>query len=259
MNTWKTLYLKEMKENRTLFIFLLASTACLEIVALLSFDDGQVMPSPHFLWSFLPYGWFLILPFFLIHSFAQEFKGQTHYLLLSLPISRTQIFAAKAAVVVTISTLLFILSTAGLSTVFVELQTLAERVVDIQFSLSMVDLWVLTSMFYVSAMAVMLGIASGIVGLKLVVRRFPGLAATMFAICVLYFYLSTLPDVLALPAVFGTYEASVLIDSTSPDMVLRMGHPETIVANYMFVVYSLVVGLAAMGLGMWLFEKRAEA
>lgn len=259
MNTWKTLYLKEMKENRTLFIFLLASTACLETVALLSFDDGQVMPSPHFLWSFLPYGWFLILPFFLIHSFAQELKGQTHYLLFSLPISRTQIFAAKTAVVVTISTLLFILSTAGLSTVFVELQTLAERVVDMQISLSAADLWVLASMFYVSAMAVMLGIASGIVGLRLVVRRFPGLAATAFAIFVLYFYLSTLPDVLALPAVFGTYEASVFIDSSSSGGVLRMGSPETIVANFMFVIYSLVVGLAAMGMGMWLFEKRAEA
>lgn|GEM_PF-2356158 len=259
MNTWKTLYLKEVKENRTLFIFLLASTACLQMVALLSFDEGQVVPSPHFLWSFLPYGSFLILPFLLSHSFAQELKGQTHYLLLSLPVSRTQIFAAKVAAVVTLSTLLFILNTAGLSMVFIGLQNLAARGLGLQASLPTVDLWVLASMFYVSAMAVMLGIASGIVGLKLVVRRFSGLAATAFAIFVLYFYFSTLADVLALPAVLGTYEASVWIDSTNPDMVLRMGEPKPIVVNFMFVAHSLVVGLAAMGIGMWLFEKRAEA
>ena len=97
MNTWKTLYIKEIKDNRTLFILLPLVTVFLELVAVLSFDDGQT-PSPHALWSLVPYAFLLILPFVLSHSFAQEVKGQTHYLLLSLPVSRAQIFAAKAAV-----------------------------------------------------------------------------------------------------------------------------------------------------------------
>ena len=90
MNTWKTLYIKEIKDNRTLFILLPLVTVFLELVAVLSFDDAQSTPSPHTLWTLVPYAFLLILPFVLSHSFAQEVKGQTHYLLLSLPVSRTQ-------------------------------------------------------------------------------------------------------------------------------------------------------------------------
>ena len=157
----------------------------------------------------------MFLPFMLSHSFAQEVKGQTHYLLLSLPVSRTRVFSAKVAATVTIATVLFVISTSGLSVVAAELQNLAERYASVRVTFfTTLDLWVLLGMLYVSAMAVMLGIASGISGLKLVVRRFPGLAATAFAVCVLYFYLSTLPDMLALPPIFGTYEATVWIEST---------------------------------------------
>ena len=92
MNTWKTLYIKEIKDNRTLFVLLPLVTVFLELVAVLSFDDGQD-PSLHFLWSFVPYAFLLILPFVLSHSFAQEVKGQTHYLLLSLPVSRARKFS----------------------------------------------------------------------------------------------------------------------------------------------------------------------
>ena len=65
MNTWKTLYIKEMKDNRTLFILLVAMTAFLEIVAVWSLESsidvwssdmqGENF-SPHFLWSVVPYG-----------------------------------------------------------------------------------------------------------------------------------------------------------------------------------------------------------
>ena len=95
MNTWKTLYIKEIKDNRTLFILLPSVTVFLELVAVLSFDDGQSIPSAHALWSVVPYSFVLVLPFLLIHSFAQEIKGQTHYLLLSLPVSRAQVFARQ--------------------------------------------------------------------------------------------------------------------------------------------------------------------
>ena len=34
---------------------------------------------------------------------------------------------------------------------------------------------------------------------------------------------------------------------------------ESIKLSFMFLAYSVFVGLATMGIGMWLFEKRAEA
>ena len=261
MNTWKTLYIKEIKDNRTLFILLPLVTVFLELVAVQSFDDGQA-PSAHFLWSFVPYSFLLILPFVLSHSFAQEVKGQTHYLLLSLPVSRTQIFAAKTAAVATLGIVLFALSSAGLIAVVGKLHALAAQH-DLQFRLPpfsgiAVDTLVVSGMVYLSAMALMLGIAGGASSLKLVVRRFTGLAATAFVLGVLYFYFSILPDVLDLPEILGTYEVTIWSDYDGPNEPIEID-PDSIEVNFMVVAYSILVGLASMGIGTWLFEKRAEA
>ena len=261
MNTWKTLYIKEIKDNRTLFVLLPLVTVFLELVAVLSFDDGQD-PSLHFLWSFVPYAFLLILPFVLSHSFAQEVKGQTHYLLLSLPVSRTQILAAKAAAVATLGIVLFALSSAGLIVVVGELHLLAlEAKKTSSHALFFLPLFsditgytlVIIGVFYLSAMAVMLGIAGGASGLKLVVRRFAGLASTAFVLGVLYFYFSTLPDVLDLS---GTHEVLWFDHDSNEPIGLN---PEFLKLSFMFLGYSILIGLASMGIGMWLFEKRAEA
>lgn len=267
MNTWKTLYIKEIKDNRTLFILLPLVTVFLELVAVQSFGDGQT-PSPHFLWSLVPYSFLLILPFVLSHSFAQEVKGQTHYLLLSLPVSRTKVFAAKVAAVATLGIVLFALSSAGLIVVAGELHALAlaaKRTASdaIHFNIPLfsniaVDILVVSGMVYLSAMAVMLGIAGGVSGLKLVVRRFSGLAATAFVLGVLYCYFSTLPDVLDLPEILGTYEITIWSDYDGPDEPIGID-PDSFEVNFMFLAYSIFVGLASTGIGMWLFEKRAEA
>ena len=272
MNTWQTLYIKEIKDNRTLFLVLVMLTGFIEVVAVWSLDmlppfdikewssdEKEVTSSALFLWSVVPYGVLLILPFILSHSFAQEVKGQTHYLLLSLPVSRTQIFAAKAAAVATLGIVLFALSSAGLITIVIELREFAERVAEIRIApFTAVDILVLSGTFYLSALAVMLGIAGGIVGMKLVVRRFTGLASAAFAIFVLYCYFSMLPEVLSLPEIFGTYEVPFWIDSTAPGAQVDMGS-ESIEISFTFLAYSIFVGLASMGIGMWLFEKRAEA
>ncbi len=256
MNAWKSLYLKEIREHRTLFILLPLVTAFLETMAVLSFDDDQILPSIHLVWSFVPYAWLLVLPFVLGHSFTQEVKGQTHYLLLSLPVPRARVFAAKAAMAATLGIILYALTSAGLIAVLGELRALAARAANVSISpFNAVDVLVLNGVVYLSAMGILLGIAGGIAGLRLVVRRFTGLASAAFAIFVLYWYLRTLPEVLALPAVLGTYELSLGIESPS---VLSVG-PDPIEVNLMFPAYTIAVGLASMGLGMWLFERQAEA
>lgn len=256
MNAWKTLYLKEIREHRTLFILLPLVTAFLEIIAVLSFHEAQVLPSPHLLWSFVPYAWLFVLPFVLGHSFTQEVKGQTHYLLLSLPVPRAGVFAAKAAMVATLGVILYALTSAGLIAVLGELRALAARAANVSISpFTALDVLVLNGVVYLSAMGILLGIAGGIAGLRLVVRRFTGLASAAFAIFVLYWYLRTLPEVLALPAILGTYELSLGIESPG---VLSV-RPDPIEVNFMFPAYTIAVGLASMGLGMWLFERQAEA
>ena len=115
------------------------------------------------------------------------------------------------------------------------------------------DILIISGVFYLSAMAVMLGIAGGASGLKLVVRRFAGLASTAFVLGVLYFYFSTLPDVLDLP---GAHEVLWFDHDSNEPIGLS---PESIKLSFIFLAYSILVGLASMGIGMWLFEKRAEA
>ncbi|MCY3664107.1 MAG: hypothetical protein OXH81_00475, partial [Gemmatimonadetes bacterium] len=70
---------------------------------------------------------------------------------------------------------------------------------------------------------------------------------------VLYFYFSTLPDVLDLS---GTHEVLWFDHDSNEPIGLN---PEFLKLSFMFLGYSILVGLASMGIGMWLFEKRAEA
>ena len=255
MNTWKALYIKEIKDNRTLFVLLPSVTVFLELVAVLSFDDGQSVPSAHCLWSVVPYSFVLILPFLLIHSFAQEVKGQTHYLLLSLPVSRAQVFAAKAAAVTTLGLVLFALSTAGFIAVFSELRALAALAGMQSIPFTATHVSVFTGACYLSAMALMLGMAGGVAGLKLVVRRFAGLASAAFVLGVMYCYFGTLHEVFH----WINLPDQELSWSNSDSGVQVSMSPEFLKVNLAFFAHSLIVGLASMGIGMWLFEKRAEA
>ena len=286
MNTWKALYIKELKDIRTLFVLLGLVTVFLELVAVLSFGGEQSPPSVlqwspsaepggvamsmdhhggfslHFLWSLVPFSFILILPFALGHSFAQEAKGQTHYLLLSLPVSRARIFAAKAAAVASLGLVLFALSSAGLIVVLGELRALAARVAELRVApFSPMDVLVVVGAFYLSAMALMLGIAGGAAGVKLAVRRFASLASAAFVIFVLYCYFSLLPEALSLSGMFGAYEVPFWIESTASGATTQMVKlkADSIKVDFMFPAWSIIVGLAAMAAGMWLFGKRAEA
>ena len=269
---WTALYVKELKEHRTLIMFLLGLTVCLEVIAVSSIDGlftgppsaeggaGVSVSSPHFLWAIMPYGIVLLLPFILIHSFSQETKGHTHFLLLSLPVSRAAIFSAKLAAVITPGAAVFVLATIGVAIVFEGLKEIAAGTGffgDIEFSSA--DVCVLAAMGFSSVLAVTLGIASGISGLKLVIRRFPGLAATAFSVFVLYIYFSYLGDALDLPKLFGTYEVTWLRDSVVRNGVTIQGGDKGTTLNFMFVAYSIFTGLWATGIGMWLFEKKMEA
>ena len=277
MNTWKTLYIKEMKDNRTLFVLLVAVTVFLELVAVWSLhmlpsdinawssDEQPATFSSYFPLSLVPYAFLLVLPFLLVHSFAQEVKGQTHYLLLSLPVSRAKVFAAKVATVATLGIVLFVLSTAGFITVvgqLLEFIIQADKMnvsgvsEGIRMDLSSVVL-ISSGAFWLSAMALMLGIASGVAGLKLVVRRFAGLASTAFVLGVLYCYFSALPEILSATDFPDAYTALFQADSAG-SVQINMA-PEFLKIHFALVAYSIFVGLASMGIGMWLFEKRAEA
>ncbi len=280
MNEWKALYLKEMQEHRTLFVFLLGVTVVAGIVSATSVgwnsvtstvsttvdstvDAGQYeWWSPHMLWALVPYLIVFILPFMLTHSFAQEIKGQTHYLLLSLPASRVTVFLCKITALVSVAVAIFVLATAATHLLYLHLVDLANMLTSLSMTrIAPHHLWLLIGEVYFAVLFLLLGVASGIAGLRLIVRRFQGLMAAVFVGCVIYFYFRLLSPAREIFAfLFGTYRIPLIKDSDySGFSIVQLGSTSDIASGLDVAVYTILFGMALIGLGVFLFDRRAEA
>jgi len=279
VNEWKALYLKEMKEHRTLFVFLLAVTVVTSIISTTSvgwdsvtstvsttmdntIDAANYEWSPHMLWALVPYIIVFILPFMLTHSFAQEIKGQTHYLLLSLPASRVTVFLCKIATLVSVAVAIFVLATAATHILYLRLADLADMFTGLSITrIAPHHLWLLIGEIYFAMLFLLLGIASGIAGLRLVVRRFQGLMAALFVGGVIYFYVRLLSPAREIFAgLFGTYRIPLIEDSgDSGFAIVRLGCGSDMPSGVDVAIYTALFGMALIGLGVFLFDRRAEA
>ena len=280
MNEWKALYLKEIKEHRTVFIFLLALTVAAGLVSVISVGwntetsvvsstiDGtpssnSVDWSFHMLWAVVPYILVFVMPFLLTHSFAQEMKGQTHYLLLSLPVSRSALFLSKVAALVTVAIAIFVLATGATHLLYLRLVELIDSY--LQMSMTRIaprHLWLLIGEIYFAMLFVFLGAASCIAGLRLVVRRFQGLASAVFVGCACYLYVRLLPLAHSLfEYVLGPYRIPLIKDDSYPDQALIFvgGCTDSIPSGLDIAIYSVLFGAALIGFGVVLFDRRAEA
>lgn len=255
MNAWQTLYIKELKENRGVVLFLLAAALCLDGYALVvAFKNSKLVPEMALVG--VPYLMALVFPFLLVHSFTQEFRGQTHYLLLSLPVPRWGLVLSKYAAILTGSAALFLLATAFLHAVFLSLTSLAGSDPQVRVShVSGADLWILMASGYFSITVLLLGVATLITGVRLMVRRFQGiLSALCFGAC-MYVYGRLLEPVVSRLDFLGTYELTVVERlSMSGSEEIQHVQPELQV-----LVYSCVMGLLFLGLGTWLIDRRVEA
>ncbi len=276
MNEWKALYLKEMREHRSVFVFLLAVTVVTGVVSATSVGwnsvtstvsttmdgAGQYEWSPHMLWALVPYIIVFILPFMLTHSFAQEIKGQTHYLLLSLPASRVAVFLCKITALVSVAVAVFVLATAATHILYLRLAELADMFTGLSMTrIAPHHLWLLIGEIYFAMLFLLLGIASGIAGLRLVVRRFQGLMAALFVGCVIYLYVRLLSPAREIFAgLFGTYRIPLIEDSgDSGFAIVRIGCGSDIASGVDVAIYTALFGMALIGLGVFLFDRRAEA
>ena len=268
LTAWKTLYLKELKEQRTVFVFLIALTAVAGIAGVAGITQSSESStisatidgvqhefdyhwSAHSMWVFAPFFTILLLPFLLTHSFAQEFKGQSHFLLLSLPISRGFVFLGKVAAQVTLAIAVYVLATAAIHVWYLRLVELLRAYDVTGASIAPRHLWFLIGEGYFSTVFMFLGIASGIAGLRLVFRRFQGLMAAIFFGMVVYAYIRLLGWVRPpLRSLFGEYRIPITHES---------GEEVLASARLDLAVYSILFGIALIALGAWVFARRAEA
>lgn len=245
MNPWIALYVKELRENRGTFLFLIGGTVALGVYAL---ARGAASGAPGSIIGLmmLPFVSAFIFPFLLLHSFSQEFKGQTHYQLLSLPVSRAAVVLSKVLSVLTAGVVLF-----GVAMANVHLNALqyAGSNYWTPFSREPADLWSLGATFYFTSLLPFLGIATAMAGLKLIVRRFQGLAMVAFLLFSLYLY--------------GRMMSSMaeLVGAAAAQHRFGFGFEHSVAWPGMLPVMLATVGFSAafVGLGILLFERFAEA
>lgn len=240
MNLWYALYVKELKENRNVFLLLLVATLVLDLYSYVHFMSGAL--------ALVPFVSVFIFPFVLLHSFAQEFKGQTHYQLLALPVPRAAVVMAKFLAVLTAGVVLFILAMGAVHLISLKYISLTgDRFTALQGS----DLWLFAGQFYFTSLLLLMGIATAMAGLKLLVRRFQGLAMTAFLVASLYLYgrvLATLLEPLS-----RLFEPK--LPFADPSGAIPYLHTAMLPVALLTVLFSLLF----VGLGILLFERFAEA
>ena len=118
MKSFFALYVKELKANKILFLFLLLLIAGMNAYGIMQISYVRhfkdVIESsnnlPFILWPNFSYFWpmlavftlVLSLPFLLAHAFNTEWKSETHYQMFALPDSQYTVILAKIAAITSV-------------------------------------------------------------------------------------------------------------------------------------------------------------
>jgi ABC-type transport system involved in multi-copper enzyme maturation permease subunit len=248
MNGLKALYIKELKDNRSIFLFVLIAALALHAYGYTRAIDG-ILPTPYIALAFLPVVAIFVLPFLLVHAFSQEFKGQTHFQLLSLPVSRAAIVIAKFLAVLSLGVLLYVLATGTMHLLYIKLMGLSVPGVHM-FGIAGADLWLVVGQWYFGILLLLMGIATAMSGLKLIVRRFQNFVMTIFFLGSLYLYGHLLAHV---------SEPLNLLSSHNIEITTGVGGQQQVPLFQSGLLFTLLFSLLFVGLGIFLYERFAEA
>ncbi len=221
MKQFFALYVKELKANKTLFLFLLLLIVGINIYG---FMDNDLDFPLSFLAAFILV---LSLPFLLAHAFNTEWKSETHYQMFALPIPQYTMILAKIAAVaskgivggiIVISCLyLWLMGTAAGD---IRLSFFGREMKGVP-TFSNFTFW--GGMTLMTYMIFILGVVTGMEGVKFAVKRYRGLTAVAFFILAVFMYGRLLPQ-----------------DDWYP------------------FVYTILMGVIFMIIGLVVYEKRAE-
>jgi hypothetical protein len=243
-----TLYLKELKEHRTFAALSLVVTICIQVVVFAKID---LPPGPGdmvlgFLAAIsvgLPP---LIAPFFLAHIYNAEWKGNTHYLTLSLPIPRWYIRLSKWGAVLSLSGFLYVIACGGLYILYLWIAGHLETKV---YPIGFADFWVVAITWWVSISLLTLGLITAMEGLRSAIKRFRTvLAGGFLGICLLTFARLMDPASEALQFL-GAYRYEII----GPGGLISLR--EIALSGHAF---AAVYGLLMLALGLYLFNRFSE-
>ena len=233
MNAFKALYIKELKDNRSIFLFVLTAALALHAYGYTRAVDGM-LPTPYIALALLPVVAVFVLPFLLIHAFSQEFKGQTHFQLLALPVSRGAIVIAKFLAVLSLGALLYLLATGTIHLLYVKLTGLSAPGVYMP-GLAGSDLWLIVGQWYFGILLLLMGIATAMSG---------------FFLGSLYLYGRLLARV---------FVPLNLLSSHNIEVTTGSGGLEQVPLFLPSLLFTVLFSFLFVGLGILLYERFAEA
>ena len=233
MKPWVALYLKELRENRNLFLFAVAASVAVDVYAITNSDSEAVTfgkSAPYFLLCVLPaVASVLLLPFMLAHSFSSEWKADTHYQMLSLPVPKFAVCLCKWLAVLSIGVALFVVTTTGMYLMYLEMLEVGSRVPP----LSAVDFWTFVGAVYFPVLILLLGMVCQMEGLKFAVKRLRGAVTIGSFACSVYLYGKLMKPAQRALAFLG--------DRQIPDVVME-GNRVFVGVQLWWVVYCVLGG-----------------
>lgn len=247
MTRWWALYVKEWKEARHVFAFLMIAIALLEGYGWFYFTPNFAQVGPL---SFIPFvlggaACFVAPPFLLARAFSSEWKSDTHYQWFSLPVPKFVPALAKYLVAVSNGLLMFLLA-AGFTLITGIEQNSDPNMPRVAYD----DIVVLVVLGFLAYLILILGFVTAMEGVKFTVKRFQRLTAVGFWILAMYFYFDFYGYAVHVLDFLGTFE----VDSVMNGQSMMVVH-EFAWANF---VYPACVGFLLLGLGLALFEKHVE-
>ena len=257
MKPFFALYVKELKANRTLFLFLFLLIVGINIYGLIQVENFtfleieketgghiQILSIP---WPGLAALIFVFsLPFLLAHAFNTEWKSETHYQMFALPVSQYTVILTKIAAVASKGIVGGVIVTIGLSLWAARKAALPNiKILSVGGTevTAFFDFALVVGLALVTYMVFIFGVVTGMEGVKFAVKRYRGLVAVAF------FILSTF--------LFGRLfqQGASTLDFLGQ---ISMSPPAEFAIDLGGFVYTILMGVIFMIIGLVVYEKRAE-
>ena len=246
MKQFFALYVKELKANKILFLFLLLLIAGLNAYGLIRIEGVLYFEEAFkqvFIW--MTAAIFLLifsLPFLLAHTFNTEWKSETHYLMFALPVSRSKVILAKVAAVANVGFLGGGIVIGSLYLLMLDIlpgQVLSFKGMEVTLFLVLV---LCGGVGLATYMVFIFGLVTGMEGAKFSVKRYRGLAAVIFFLIAVFLYIGFF------------HQMTIALDF--------LGHisvgPTIGPIELSSFAYTILVGIIFMIIGLVMYEKRAE-
>ena len=263
MKQFFALYVKEIKANKALFLFLLLLIVGINAYGLIQLEyffyflhimnstgdiDPQVLQSNYFSYVLGPISLLaafilvLCLPFLLAHAFNTEWKSETHYQMFALPVPQYIVNLAKIAAVAS-KGIVGIGSGLVIGSLYLWIGHKVGFLDGITELISVPRFALVIGFVFVTSMIFILGVVTGMEGVKFAVKRYRGLVAVAFFILAVFVYDRLFSQGLK----FFEFSGQI---SISPLTEFPIG-----LAPF---VYTILMGVIFMIIGLVVYEKRAE-